>query len=159
MLDLYIVTLYVNYKSYCHIHLRWNKTYGPIEKTMHNIFHHSDVNYIRYNLHYKDKNESYQGLTYNELVMDLMSRLSKYPNLNTITYNKNHIICKKTNDILYAIVNNIQDVRKKMTSLNMTRVEKGNEVFDKNVELDASYMPKFISDKDLLDKMIKDILF
>jgi hypothetical protein len=163
-MDFHICTIYVNQNSFCNIHLSWRKTSGPIEKTINSILHHTDDNYIQYYINYFNTNETYNELTYNEIVIDLFSRLCKYPELDTITDNVNNksVVCNNRNDILYVIKKNVMHVRNKMTQTPMSRLEKGKELFDNEIKIDDYYLPEFKDDagdfKKMLDDTFADIL-
>jgi hypothetical protein len=153
--------IHVNYVSYCYITLSWNKIDTTFEHIINNIVHHKDDKYIKYYLHYKKTDDSYNDLTYNELIMDLLNRLSsllknkKYILISCIDQN---VICKNTTDILYAITYNILDIRNKFTDHNATRKELGNEIFDRDIHLDPSYVPEFLNEKNEINDLARDMV-
>lgn len=164
-MDSYGCNIYVNQNSFCYIHLSWkNPKANSIEKTINNMFHHNDTNYIQYYVKYRNTNEIYNELTYNEIVIDLFTRLCNYHQLDTITYNQNNksVLCNNRKDILYAITNNILAIRNKMTQIPMSRIEKGKELFDNDIKIDVHYLPEFKDEagefKNLLDETFADIL-
>ena len=151
----------VNYESYCYITLSWNKIDTSFEHIINNIIHHKDDKYIKYYLHYKKSDESYHDLTYNELIMDLLNRLSallKNKKSILMSYKDKNIICKNTTDILYAITYNILDIRNQFTDNSATRKELGNEIFDKDIHLDPLYMPEFIDNKTEINDLARDMV-
>ena len=85
--------IHVNYESYCYITLSWNKIDTTFEHVINNIIHHKDDKYIKYYLQYKKGDEIYHDLTYNELIMDLLNRLSaKLKNKKSILHSVSQIM-------------------------------------------------------------------